>query len=75
MLIHESRMIVFPGIRVSRYQQSTARGGWGESVLSRVYRVLRDFNTAWSSAGVLVTDFAQSVIKIAGLWEALAFDG
>ena len=75
MMIHESRLLIFPGIRVSRYQQMSARGGWGEAVLSRVYRVLRDFNTAWSSAGVLVTDFAQSVIKIAGLWEALALDG
>ncbi len=75
MLVHESRLIVFPGIRVSRYQVTTTRGGWGESVLSRVYRVLRDFNTAWSSAGVLVTDFAQAVIKIQGLWEALAMDG
>jgi phage-related protein (TIGR01555 family) len=75
MLIHESRLLVFPGIRVSRYQTSANRGGWGEAVLSRVYRVLRDFNTAWSSAGVLVSDFAQSVIKIAGLWEALALDG
>jgi phage-related protein (TIGR01555 family) len=75
MLIHESRLIPFPGIRVSRYQVTTARGGWGESVLNRLFRVLRDFNTAWSSAGVLVTDFAQSVIKIAGLWEALALDG
>lgn len=75
MQIHESRLITFPGIRVSRYQTTTARGGWGEAVLSRVFRVLRDFNSAWASAGVLVTDFAQSVIKIAGLWEALALDG
>jgi phage-related protein (TIGR01555 family) len=75
MLIHESRLIPFPGIRVSRYQVTTARGGWGESVLNRLYRILRDFNQAWSSAGVLVTDFAQSVIKIQGLWEALAMDG
>jgi uncharacterized protein len=75
MLIHESRLVVFPGLRVSRYQVATARGGWGEAVLTRVYRILRDFNQAWSSAGVLVTDFAQSVIKIAGLWEALAQDG
>jgi phage-related protein (TIGR01555 family) len=75
MLIHESRLIVFPGIRVSRYQVSNARGGWGESTLARTYRVLRDFNTAWGAAGVLVSDFAQSVIKIAGLWEALALDG
>lgn len=75
MMVHETRLVIFPGIRVSRYQSHTSRGGWGESVLNRVYRVLRDFNTAWSAAGVLVTDFAQSVIKIAGLWEALALDG
>lgn len=75
MLIHESRLIPFPGIRVSRYQVTTARGGWGESVLTRVWRVLRDFNNAWAAAGVLVTDFAQSVIKIQGLWEAIALDG
>lgn len=73
--IHESRLIIFPGIRVSRYQVTTARGGWGESVLSRVWRVLRDFNTAWSSAGVLVSDFAQAVIKISGLWASLSQDG
>ena len=72
--VHESRMLIFPGIRVSRYHQTSARGGWGESILSRVWRVLRDFNTAWSSAGVLVSDFAQSVIKIAGLWQSLAED-
>lgn len=75
MQIHESRLLIFPGIRVSRYQTQIARGGWGESVLTRVFRVLRDFNAAWAAAGVLVTDFAQSVIKIAGLWEALALDG
>lgn len=75
MMVHETRLVIFPGIRVSRYQSHTSRGGWGEAVLNRVYRVLRDFNTAWQSAGVLVTDFAQSVIKIAGLWEALALDG
>lgn len=72
--VHESRLIIFPGIRVSRYQVTAARGGWGESVLSRVWRVLRDFNTAWSSAGVLVSDFAQSVIKIQGLWASLSQD-
>lgn len=73
--VHESRLLIFDGIRVSRYQNTSARGGWGESVLTRVWRVLRDFNTAWSAAGVLVSDFAQTVIKMAGLWAALDADG
>lgn len=75
MDVHESRLIIFPGIRVSRYQPLHARGGWGEAVLTRVYRVLRDFNAAYANAGVLVNDFAQAVIKVAGLWDALAQDG
>lgn len=75
MQVHESRLLVFPGIRVSRYQVTTQRGGWGESVLSRLWRVLRDFNTAWASAGVLVSDFAQSIYKIKDLWESLSEDG
>lgn len=74
MPIHESRLIAFDGIRVSRYQSTAARAGWGESVLTRVWRVLRDFNSAYSSAGVLVNDFSQTVIKIKGLFTALAGD-
>lgn len=67
--IHESRLIVFGGIRVSRYQnQSNSTGGmWGESILSALYDVLRDFNVAWHSAGIIATDFAQSVISIEDL--------
>lgn len=74
MRIHESRLIVFDGIRVSRYQATAARMGWGEAVLSRVWRVLRDFNTAYSAAGVLVSEFGQMVMKMQGLWSALALD-
>lgn len=72
--IHESRLLVFDGIRVSRYQNTVARAGWGESILVRIWRVLRDFNTAWANAGVLISDFAQTVIKMAGLWSSLAAD-
>lgn len=71
MDVHESRLIVFPGIMVSRYQSTFGRAGWGESVLSRLWRVLRDFNTAWASAGTLVASFAQAVIKFKDLMMAL----
>lgn len=74
MEIHESRLLIFPGIRVSRFQPLTARAGWGEAVLTRIYRVLRDFNAAYANTGVLINDFSQAVVKIAGLWEALAQD-
>lgn len=72
--IHESRLIRFPGIRVSRYQYATLNGGWGDSILTRLVRVLRDFNVGWSSAGQLVSDFSQAVFKIKGLAEIVAAD-
>lgn len=67
MDIHESRLLVFPGIRVSRYQSMATQGGWGDSVLTRMWRILRDFNTAWGSAGVLVADFSRGVYKFKDL--------
>lgn len=71
--IHESRLIVFSGVRVTRRNLS-ALGGWGDSILTRVYRVLRDFNVSWGAAGILVADFAQAVYKMKGLNELLQED-
>jgi hypothetical protein len=75
MDIHESRLLVFPGIRVSRYQYMASQGGWGDSVLIRMWRVLRDFNLAWGSAGALVTEFASATYKMKDLWTALSTKG
>lgn len=71
--IHESRLIIFRGIRVSR-QQTSNRMSWGDSVLNRVVRVLRDYNISWASVAELLSDFAQAVIKIKGLSELIASD-
>lgn len=68
--IHASRLIVFPGIRVSR-QQSSQYQGWGDSVLNRMYAVLRDFNMGFSGASALLADFAQAVYSIRGLYDAV----
>lgn len=73
--IHETRMIIFPGIRVSRRNVGEVTQGWGDSVLTRVRRVLRDFNISWAAAGQLVHDFAQAVLKIEDLAEAISADG
>ncbi len=73
VLIHESRLIVFPGIRVSRHQVSV--DGWGDSVLQRPYEVIRDFGVTWAAVGVMLTDFSQAVIKLEGLAELIAQDG
>jgi phage-related protein (TIGR01555 family) len=73
MSIHESRLAIFPGIQVSR-RQVTTQAGWGDAVLSRCRETLRDFQTSWAAAGLLVADFAQAVWKIKGLAEIIALD-
>lgn len=73
--VHESRLIVFQGIQVSSDPQRTGTApGWGDSVLTRVIRVLRDFNSAWDSAGVLVGDFSQTIWRINNLTEMITAD-
>ena len=70
--IHESRLVVFPGIRVSRSQ--TATNLWGDSVLNRVYGILRDYNLSWAATTALLHDFAQAAFKIKGLAQLIAQD-
>ncbi len=67
VVIHESRMVLFPGIKISNQILPGQRWGWGDSTLTRCNRVLADFGHAWGSAAHLLTDFAQGVLKLAGL--------
>lgn len=71
--VHESRFIIFQGVRVSRRAQTTIQG-WGDSILTRILPVLRDFDVTWGSAAVLMTDFAQAVFKMKDLPQLLAGD-
>lgn len=71
--IHESRLIIFPGLRLTKDQKS-AHPGWGDSIFCRVWESLRDFVESHHSAAVLLGDFAQAVYKIKGLAELLAND-
>lgn len=67
--IHESRLLVFGGIKVSRYQihNNVAGSLWGDSKLTSLIEVLRDFNVAWHAAGLLAVDFGQPVISVDNL--------
>ncbi len=71
-IVHESRLLIFPGIRVSRmYRQADRRG---DSILTRVRNILRDHGMGFDAAAILLNDFAQPVYKIKGLAEAVAQD-
>jgi len=73
--VHESRFLIFGGIRTSRRKrQENIAQGWGSSVLVRCNRILSDFHMSWSSAAILLSDFAQAIIKIKDLAELIATD-
>lgn len=72
LLIHESRLLIFPGIRVSRLRHhgAASHSHWGGSKLTRVYNVLRDHGMGYDAAAILMQDFSQAVYRIKGLAEA-----
>jgi phage-related protein (TIGR01555 family) len=72
VVVHESRLITFMGVQVSKRQRgSSATGGWGDSVLTRVLRVLNDHDMTWASVALLMRDFSQAVMKMKGLAELI----
>jgi hypothetical protein len=72
--IHESRIIRFNGVQISK-RQLLEGNGWGDSIFNRVASVVRDFDAAWAGASVLLTDFAQAVLSIEGLAEMVSQHG
>lgn len=64
--VHESRLIVFPGIFVSN-QQRIRRHGWGNSIFVRLMQPVADFQMAYGGAAHLMTDMSQAVYKVVGL--------
>jgi len=68
LLIHESRLLRFDGVRLARWQQ-LQNHGWGDSVLVRTIEAFRDFDTTWGNVSALLHDFSLNVYKIQGLAE------
>lgn len=73
--IHETRLIMFPGVRVTREQLTGTCSGWGDNALTPVMTVLNDFELSFGNAAALLQDFAQAVLKLDQLAEVLAADG
>lgn len=77
--IHASRILWFPGERISRRAnlwQSTpgAQPRWGDGVLLRIVKLIRDFEGAWDGTAYNLQEFEQAIFKIQGLAAALASD-
>ena len=64
--VHESRFLLFDGVPVTRTQR-VRNNGWGDSVFTRTFEVLRDYDLSWGGVCNLLQDYAQGVYKIQGL--------
>jgi len=69
--VHESRLLVFPGMAVSRRARVQMRG-WGDSVFTRINEVLSQYNQTWGSVAVLMQEWAAGVLSIDGYAELAA---
>lgn len=74
-ILHETRLIIFNGIRVANDQHDGAETGWGDSCLTRCSDTLRDFGASWGYAAHLISEFAHGIYKLAGLAELMAQNG
>ena len=71
--VHASRVIRFDGVTPTR-RRRLALQGWGESVLQRVFAELQAARGAFASAGVLLQESSQGVIKMKDLMGMMASD-
>jgi phage-related protein (TIGR01555 family) len=46
--------------------------GWGDSVLVKLYDLIRDYDTSWAGVSAVMQDYAQTIFKLKGLADAIA---
>jgi phage-related protein (TIGR01555 family) len=69
-VVHESRVIRLDGVKLPA-EDMIANQGWGDSILTRVWEVVRDYENVWMSFSYLLGDYAQTTIKLDGIRHAL----
>ena len=71
--IHHSRLIRFEGARLPQ-RLFIANYYWHDSVLTRAFNPLRNFQTTHDSIAAIAQDFRQAIMSVKGLAEMLATD-
>lgn len=74
VVVHESRLLVFRGERLTEEALPGQRWGWDDNVLTPVHEAIYDYGISWGSAATLLQNFSQRVIKFAQLAEILKED-
>jgi phage-related protein (TIGR01555 family) len=72
-LVHESRLIVFPGVEVA-LDQVSFNPGFGDSILNRAHSVVNMYGISWAGIATLLQRIEQGVLQMEGLGKILAED-
>ncbi len=72
--VHASRCLVFPGLPRASRTSSSAREGWGRSMLEKTYVALRSHSIAWRSMDHLMTDACQATYKVKDFMKMIAMN-
>lgn len=77
--VHASRVYAFDGTFITRrYRMTSANGGiqrgWGDGVLARCIKLVRDFEGAWDGAAYQLREFAQSVFMMQNVAQSMLAD-
>lgn len=70
IVIHESRLLLFPGGRVTA-QRRLELQGWGQSLLQGVHDVLSEANMSWNALSYMLQSANQDVWYMQGVMNAL----
>lgn len=71
-VIHETRLVIFPGLQTTLQTQPGQREGWGDSRLCRPRQVMADFGLAWGSAATLLHNHGKETLEMDGLAHMLS---
>jgi phage-related protein (TIGR01555 family) len=69
--VHESRMVLVPGRRLSDRRRQ-ANGGWDAPVLQGVYTNLQRYSVAMGYSANILRDFVQVVLAVKGLTDLIS---
>jgi len=74
LVIHESRLVIFPGIIVGNDDQEGCSPGFGDNMMTLVDTVLSQFGMSWGALVLLIQEFSQGVYRMKGLKSVLDSD-
>jgi uncharacterized protein len=69
--VHESRLLIFPGGRVT-HRRRVEQGGWGQSVLKSIHDILSEYNMSWSALSHMLQSANQEVWTLKNFLAAVA---